>query len=294
MGAETQKAGTIQDPRLGQTCWFILPENRGISSGRIVALREVRYRESVLISYDGGCGKVAAVPQDEIFASRQDVFSVFYQRRSVQVQAYLDEMPDLESCLLFPLDHPVAKGPNVDAAAREAFFLKAKAFFGDISFSLGFMVSESPVQASDLTVYPVSDTHSMEVNDPCWFFRNDDLDIESGTIKALHKGKGESGTACVSYGFDGALASVVSLDKLFVSEDDARVCQQQNRERMRRLYTGMMPDLRSCILFAASYPVAHGSKINWTARETYIRRVQELTGNDSFARFYTRLIYSKI
>ena len=109
---------------------------------------------------------------------------------------------------------------------------------------------------------------------------------------SLHKGKGESGTACVSHGNDGALASVVPLDKLFASEDDARVCQQQNRERMRRLYAGMMPDLKSCILFAASYPIAHGSKINWTAREAYIKQVQKLTGNDSFARFYTRLIYS--
>lgn len=110
-----------------------------------------------------------------------------------------------------------------------------------------------------------------------WFFDPQTGTPESGTVIAERYD-----CAYIACGRRGTKVYRIPVDEVFPSHIELMSwMEKKNQERLRE-FRDMMPDLNACLRFALLYPVSEYACSHPIAREAYITRVRELTGDDTF------------
>lgn len=128
-----KNAFAMKDPKVGDTCWFLMPRTEEVILGTIRALPEGEPPvATVTCGYHGG--SVMNILREDLCPTQSDAKSLRDYLHYERFQAYKAEMPDLESCLRFARNHPVACCEDTDWIAQEAYEVRVEELLGKPDF----------------------------------------------------------------------------------------------------------------------------------------------------------------
>ena len=131
-GRKAKKNKDQQIPQPDLIGWFINPKTGSLVPGIIIATRG----RFVYLALKTQESEMYRMPVDEVFPTSTALLDWRDECSRKKLQGYLDQMPDIESCLQFALANPVSDYDCENDAARTAYIQRVRELTGNPSFGL--------------------------------------------------------------------------------------------------------------------------------------------------------------